>query len=105
MSAKEKKKGTTRRFGARYGIKVRENIEKVEALQKAKQKCPYCKYVGGIRRLAAGIFICKKCENKFTGKAYFIGKVAATQATEDDLVIDLDKTLEKKDEADEDETQ
>jgi large subunit ribosomal protein L37Ae len=93
--AKTTKKGTTRRFGARYGIKVRNNVDKIEAMQKAKQLCPFCRKIGTIKREAAGIFSCKKCNNKFTGKAYFIGKRKAIGLTETEaLVVNLNETEE-----------
>ena len=92
----KKLQGSTRRFGARYGIKVRNNIEKIESQQKAKQKCPICLKVGGTVRLATGIFVCKKCNNKFTSKAYFIGKAITTKTTKNKVVIDLDEIVEVK---------
>lgn len=64
-----KKVKSAGRFGARYGKRIRQKITDVEARQRKKQKCPYCKRLGA-KRLSAGIFICKKCNSKFTGKAY-----------------------------------
>lgn len=88
--AKEQKKGTTRRFGARYGIRVRANIDAVEAMQKENKKCPICRKEGSITRLAAGIFHCKRCNNKLTGKAYFLSSSANLKRTEQGkLVIDV----------------
>jgi large subunit ribosomal protein L37Ae len=69
MTKKVKSAG---RFGARYGRRTRQKIVDIEQKQKAKQQCPYCSKIGGIKRLAAGIFQCKKCNSKFTGKAYYI---------------------------------
>ncbi len=68
-----KHQGTSRRFGARYGLKVRKKLEKIEILTKANKKCPYCGYPA-LKKIAIGIFICKKCNKKFTGKAYTIAK-------------------------------
>ena len=62
---------TTKRFGARYGRKPKAKFAKIEALQRSKQKCPFCKKIN-VKRVAAGIWQCQKCENKFTGKAYSI---------------------------------
>ena len=92
---REAKKGTTRRFGARYGIKIRDKLEKVEALQKAKHKCPICCKIGSIRRLAAGIFTCKRCKNKFTGKAYYLSKAASLKKIEEGkFIIDVGRPEE-----------
>jgi large subunit ribosomal protein L37Ae len=62
-----------KRFGARYGSKVKHKFGKIEALQKEKHKCPYCN-APKTKRIAAGIWYCKKCNSKFTGKAYSIKK-------------------------------
>lgn len=64
-----KKVGTSGRFGARYGKKLRAKIAMFELEQKIKQRCPYCKKLT-VKRLAAGIYFCKSCSAKFTGKAY-----------------------------------
>jgi len=66
-----KKVGSTGRFGARYGKTIRQRILAVEKRQKKKQICPYCKRPTA-KRLALGIFLCKKCKSKFTGNAYDI---------------------------------
>ena len=62
---------STKRFGARYGRKTKGKFAKVEAKQHAKHKCPYCNKTA-VKRLAAGIWNCSKCETKFAGKAYSI---------------------------------
>ena len=64
-----KKLGTAGRFGARYGRKIRQNVLKVERLQKIKHTCPYCKKIG-VKRLSSGIWYCTKCDSKFAGKSY-----------------------------------
>ena len=68
-----KKIGSAGRFGARYGRKLRSKINNVEKVQRKKQKCPYCSRLAA-KRLAMGIFECKKCNAKFTGKAYIVGE-------------------------------
>ena len=64
-----KKVGSTGRFGVRYGRKIRQNVLKVEKLQKIRQKCPYCRKTC-VKRLASGIWYCEKCDSKFAGRAY-----------------------------------
>ena len=67
--AQEKHLGAVKRFGARYGKKVRDKLAKIESIQKVKHKCPYCNYITA-KRVSIGIFECLKCSSKFTGRAY-----------------------------------
>ena len=62
---------TAKGFGSRYGRKVRNKFSQIEAQQRAKHKCPYCNKPA-VKRVAAGIWECRKCESKFAGKAYSI---------------------------------
>lgn len=64
-----KKVYTTRRFGTRCGKKIRERVIEIEKEQRKKHTCPYC-FKTGVKRVAAGIWECKKCGIKFAGKAY-----------------------------------
>lgn len=66
-----KKYKAVKRFGARYGRKLKERFGKVEMEQRKKQKCPYCSAVK-VKRIAVGIWKCKECGSKFTGKAYSV---------------------------------
>ena len=68
-----KKMGSAGRFGARYGRKMRARIIAVEKIQRGKHQCPYCNRMTA-KRLSPGIWICPKCESKFTGRAYKIGE-------------------------------
>lgn len=61
----------TKRFGARYGRKTKVKFAQVEKKQRATWKCPYCNKTA-VKRLAAGIWQCNKCEAKFAGKAYTV---------------------------------
>jgi len=69
-----KKFGSVKRFGARYGRRPKEKLAKIESIQKRKHRCPYCHALRA-KRLSAGIWICKKCGAKFTGKAYSLKKI------------------------------
>ena len=71
--AETKKLGSVKRFGARYGRRVKDRFAKVEAVQRGKHICPYCK-APKVKRVAVGIWQCNKCSAKFTGKAYSIAK-------------------------------
>jgi len=72
---KIEKLGSAKRFGARYGPKLKHNFAKIEKEQRKRHKCPYCSTVS-VRRVAMGIWHCRKCNAKFTGKAYTITKAA-----------------------------
>lgn len=71
--AEEIKLGSIKRFGARYGRKVKEKFAEIEALHRKKYKCPYCNQLK-VKRIAAGIWKCGKCESKFTSKAFTVSK-------------------------------
>ena len=63
-----KKVGVTGRFGPRYGTKTKKAIRKIE--ERGKGVCPYCERPA-LKRVASGIWYCKKCKTKFAGAAYF----------------------------------
>lgn len=63
-----KKVGITGRYGPRYGTKTKKVVLEVE-LKKTKA-CPYCERTS-LKRIAAGVWFCKKCKTKFAGGAYF----------------------------------
>ena len=67
------KLGSAKRFGARYGTKTKHKFAKIEKEQRKKHKCPYCNRVQ-VKRVSVGIWHCRKCNSKFTGKAYSITK-------------------------------
>ncbi len=71
--AEIEKYGSVKRFGSRYGRKLKERFGKIETEQRKKQKCPYCSALK-VKRLALGIWECRKCKAKFTGKAYSVSK-------------------------------
>jgi len=62
---------SVRRFGSRYGRRVRLRYGNIERQQKASHKCPYCSYKQA-KQQSVGIWKCEKCDAKFTGKAYTI---------------------------------
>ena len=76
MADETKLHGSVKRFGVRYGTKLKGKIGKIEAERKDSTKCPYCSYRKATR-VNAGIWYCAKCKNRFTGKAYVIGTPAA----------------------------
>ena len=78
--AEIQKYGSVKRFGPRYGRKLKERFGKIEAEQRKKQKCPYCSALK-VKRVATGIWECKKCKTKFTGKAYSVSKRISSKET------------------------
>lgn len=69
--ASVKLKGSTKRFGTRYGRTSKAKVDKIEAQSSAKYKCPYCG-AQKVRRSMAGIWNCTKCKKTFSGRAYTI---------------------------------
>lgn len=61
--------GPAGKFGARYGKKIRTRFIEIDKRQRAKKKCPSCLHFG-IKRVAAGIYECRKCSLKFGSDAY-----------------------------------
>ena len=60
------------RFKAKFGSSLKKIYAGVEAKYKSKRlKCPYCNKFG-VKRVAFGIWNCRLCSSKFTGKAYEI---------------------------------
>lgn len=72
MAEQAKLYGSVKRFGVRYGTKLKGKVAKIESERQASTKCPYCSY-DKVSRVAAGIWNCAKCKSRFTGKAYTIG--------------------------------
>lgn len=65
---------STKRFGARYGARLKKKFAEIESQQKAKYPCPYCNYIK-VKRVSMGVWQCNTCNAKFSSKAYSVGKV------------------------------
>ncbi len=63
------KVGASGRYGVRYGRILRAKVNDIEKKQKSKQLCPQCRNKS-VKRVSYGIWQCKKCNLKFSGKAY-----------------------------------
>src|SRR3989338_7015026 len=70
--------GSAKRFGARYGRKTKLKFSIVETEQRKLHKCPYCNKIA-VKRLAMGIWQCRKCNAKFAGKAYSVTRKIVTK--------------------------
>ncbi|MBR1888634.1 MAG: 50S ribosomal protein L37ae [Candidatus Methanomethylophilus sp.] len=69
MSKRTVKAGSSGRFGARYGVIVRNRVKTIEANQKAKHECPVCHHKS-VTRVSSGIWQCRHCDVKFAAEAY-----------------------------------
>lgn len=69
MGKSTKKVGGAGRYGPRYGVKIRRQIEDIEKKQRSRHTCPKCSHKS-VRRVSAGIWHCRHCDHKFAGGAY-----------------------------------
>lgn len=69
MSRRTKKRGSTARFGARYGVSVKNRILEIERLKKSRYPCPRCSK-RSVRRISTGIWQCSSCHYTFAGAAF-----------------------------------
>lgn len=70
MAKRTKKVKSAGRFGQRYGVKIRHRIKEIEEKQRGWHTCPRCGRKR-VKRESTGIYVCKKCNAKFAGGAYF----------------------------------
>ena len=69
MAKKGKIIGSAGRFGAGYG-KIKHRLSDVEAIQRVKQDCPFCK--GRAKRRSKGVWECSKCGKVFAGGTFHL---------------------------------
>ena len=102
--AEAKKLKNIKRFGSRYGRKTKQRFGTIEEQQRKKHKCPYCNSESA-KRISTGIWGCRKCGSKFTGKAYTIGKKAVSkeEAEESPEIIEEELPEEEQEEKEEEE--
>ena len=84
----KRRPGSIRRFGARYGRGVKLKYGMIEAEQRRYHPCPHCR-AERVKRVAAGIWQCRKCGAKFAGRAYTVGTPRTKMRIEEpDLTIE-----------------
>jgi len=64
-----KKIGIAGKYGARYGVKIRKQVSKIESSKREKHQCPTC-MKRSVKRLSSGIWKCNSCGTTFAGGAY-----------------------------------
>jgi len=72
-----KKVRTTGRLGSRYGVGIRKKLLKIEDKQESNYNCPFCGFKK-VKRTAAGLYVCRKCNAKFAGGAYLPSTLPGT---------------------------
>lgn len=96
-----KKVCKTGRFSSRYGVGIRKRVIATEKKQSNLTNCPFCGF-DSVRREAAGLFNCRKCNNKFTGGAYetrtLVGKTIVKMVSQKSFLADA-KVLLKESES------
>ncbi len=80
-------KGSSKKFGVRYGRRLRMKHEGIETEQKTKYPCPYCHKIA-VKRMAVGIWTCPKCAAVFTGRAYNIPKKAGLEEQQHEEIVE-----------------
>ncbi|MCS7146483.1 MAG: 50S ribosomal protein L37ae [Nitrososphaerota archaeon] len=61
--------GVTKRFGPRYGSRLRKKVEEIEQEQRAIHLCERCGRKAVVR-VSAGVWTCRKCGYKFAAGAW-----------------------------------
>ena len=69
MSKKVKNVGTAGKYGARYGVKIRKQIDAIESEKVKKHTCPRCQHKS-VKRVGSGIWRCNRCDLTFASGAY-----------------------------------
>mgnify|MGYP001562693680 CR=1 FL=1 len=67
-----KKVGSTGRFGARYGLTIKQKVLAIEKKTKTKYECPSC-LKPRVKRVSKGVWSCTKCNHKFAGGTFYLG--------------------------------
>ncbi|MBW3023210.1 50S ribosomal protein L37ae [Candidatus Woesearchaeota archaeon] len=97
MAEVKKKFGSVKRYGPRYGRRLKDKLSDIEKKSKKPNKCPYCSKLGA-KRIAVGIWKCSKCNSKFTGGAYYLEKKVSAQAKAEEEKAFVFKSKKAKEE-------
>ena len=69
MSKSTEKAGSSGRFGARYGVVVRNRTRDIDKMRTADHECPRC-HRAAVSRVSTGIWQCRTCDAKIAAGAY-----------------------------------
>ena len=75
---------STKRFGARYGPRLRAKFGEMEHLKRSSTKCPSCNK-DNVKRIAVGIWHCSTCKRSFAGKAFTFTKRKTLQQLQEEI--------------------
>ncbi|MFA5125448.1 MAG: 50S ribosomal protein L37ae [archaeon] len=94
-----KKVGTTGRFSSRYGVGIKKRVLAVERKANLPINCPFCGFAK-IKRVAPGLYGCRKCEAKFTGGAYepqtLVGKTINKMVSQKQFIAGAEELVKAK---------
>lgn len=86
-------------LSTRYGTAPRRRHIDILVRLRKKHECPKCK-VRATRRLSVGLWQCRRCDNQFTGGAYFpftkVGEVAKRAAASATSMISTSELMEEE---------
>jgi large subunit ribosomal protein L37Ae len=86
MSKRTKKVGNTGWMGPRYGIRIRRRVLEIDRARELAAACPKCSTVT-VRRIASGVFQCRRCGNKFASGAYLFTPPPPITRSEKDVPV------------------
>ncbi|MEM3851779.1 MAG: 50S ribosomal protein L37ae [Methanomassiliicoccales archaeon] len=64
-----KKLGPVARYGARYGVRIRQRILEIEREASRDINCPRCG-LPKVQRVSTGVYQCRHCNYKYAARAY-----------------------------------
>ena len=79
MAKRTKKVGICGKYGTRYGATLRKDVKKIEISQHATYVSPFCGK-NSVKRMATGIWKCKRTNKKIAGGAYTLATMSAVNA-------------------------
>ncbi|HVO77965.1 MAG TPA: 50S ribosomal protein L37ae [Methanomassiliicoccales archaeon] len=90
------KAGSSGRFGARYGVVVRNLTRDIEKAERTKYECPSCHHAS-VRRVASGIWECRHCDTKYAAASYSpVSKRLTTRGEEKEEKVEEEKVAEEQ---------
>lgn len=79
MAKRTRKVGICGKYGTRYGATLRKVVKKFEISQHATYVSPFCGK-NSVKRVAGGIWKCKRTNKKIAGGAYALATMPAVSA-------------------------